>query len=141
VLDIPPDVVVRVLARSDWLLCNATEALQLSGDDTLESALVTLDARSGRLGIVIHNAHDGCMVLTHQVAATRIPAFTTTVLDTNGAGDTHDGVFLAELALGTSILEAALRANAAAALAISRFGPATCPTRDEVTAWLASEMY
>lgn len=139
-MDIPAEMLATVLARADWLLCNASEAVQLAGSDTLADALDNLWARTGRHGIVIHNAEEGCLVKTHEIPATRIPAFTTSVLDTNGAGDTHDGVFLAELALGTSVLEAALRANAAAALAISRFGPATCPTRDEVTQWLATEM-
>jgi len=57
------------------------------------------------------------------------------VVDTNGAGDAHNGVFLAELARGRDPVSAAWRANGAAALAIGRLGPATAPTRDELSAW------
>jgi sugar/nucleoside kinase (ribokinase family) len=63
-----------------------------------------------------------------------VAAFETTVVDTNGAGDTHSGVFLAELARGTDVLEAAQRGNAASAVAISVLGPASCPDRDVVSA-------
>ena len=38
----------------------------------------------------------------------RVDAFAVTVVDTNGAGDTHSGVFLAELASGTDVIEAAI---------------------------------
>jgi ribokinase len=50
----------------------------------------------------------------------------------------HNGVLLAELMTGHDVLEAARWANAAAAISISRLGPATCPTRQEVAAWIES---
>jgi sugar/nucleoside kinase (ribokinase family) len=75
------------------------------------------------------------VALNHQGGVT-IPGFATTVVDTNGAGDVHNGVFLAELASGRDPLAAAKWANAAAAMAISQFGPATGPTRDDVQEWL-----
>jgi sugar/nucleoside kinase (ribokinase family) len=53
-------------------------------------------------------------------------------VDTNGAGDTHCGVFAAELLLGNNLETAALRANAAAAISVTRYGPATAPTWAEV---------
>jgi sugar/nucleoside kinase (ribokinase family) len=56
-------------------------------------------------------------------------------VDTTGAGDAHAGVFLAALADGLSPADAARRANAAAALAVTRPGPATSPTRAELDAW------
>jgi sugar/nucleoside kinase (ribokinase family) len=65
-----------------------------------------------------------------------VPGFSTTVVDTNGAGDVHNGVFVAELASGHDPLDAARWANAAAAMAISKLGPATGPRRDEVEAWI-----
>jgi sugar/nucleoside kinase (ribokinase family) len=59
-----------------------------------------------------------------------------TVVDTTGAGDTHSGVFLAGLAAGLPPEEAAGRANAAAALAVTRPGPATAPARAQLDAFL-----
>jgi sugar/nucleoside kinase (ribokinase family) len=55
-------------------------------------------------------------------------------VDTNGAGDTHCGVLAAELLQGATLLDAAVRANAAAALSVTRPGPATAPGRAEITA-------
>jgi sugar/nucleoside kinase (ribokinase family) len=66
-----------------------------------------------------------------------IPAPAVTAVDTTGAGDAHSGVFLAALADGLPAADAARRANAAAALAVTRPGPATSPARAELDAWLA----
>jgi sugar/nucleoside kinase (ribokinase family) len=66
-----------------------------------------------------------------------VPAPSVVAVDTTGAGDAHAGVFLAALADGLSPADAARRANAAAALAVTRPGPATAPTRAELDAWLA----
>ncbi|HEX5405763.1 MAG TPA: PfkB family carbohydrate kinase [Pseudonocardiaceae bacterium] len=66
-----------------------------------------------------------------------MPPFPVTAVDTNGAGDTHVGVFAAGLAAGLDPLTAALRANAAAALAVTRRGPSTAPTAAEVDDLLA----
>ena len=59
-----------------------------------------------------------------------------TAVDTTGAGDAHSGAFLAALAEGLPLLDAAAWANAAAAFAVTRPGPATSPTRTELDAWL-----
>ena len=58
-------------------------------------------------------------------------------VDTNGAGDTHTGVLLAERAGGSSWADAAARANAAGAIKVTRRGPDTAPTRAEIDAFLA----
>ena len=60
-------------------------------------------------------------------------------VDTNGAGDAHIGVFLASLAAGLPEPTAAARANAAAAIAVTRHGPATCPQASELDAFLAEQ--
>jgi sugar/nucleoside kinase (ribokinase family) len=59
-------------------------------------------------------------------------------VDTNGAGDAHTGVFLAMLASGADAHTAAMRANAAAALAVTRHGPATAPDANEIDVFLDS---
>ncbi len=65
-----------------------------------------------------------------------VAGFSVVVVDTNGAGDTHSGVFLAELMRGTDVIEAAERGNAAAAVAISVLGPASCPDREVISAMI-----
>jgi sugar/nucleoside kinase (ribokinase family) len=59
-----------------------------------------------------------------------------TAVDTTGAGDAHSGVFLAGLAAGLTVGESARRANAAAALAVTRAGAATSPSRAELDRFL-----
>jgi sugar/nucleoside kinase (ribokinase family) len=104
-VDIPAANLETMLARTDWLICNATEGVRLAKTpDVVEGA--------------------------SQLA---------TMSDLNGAGDVHNGVFLAELAEGQSPYDAARWANAAAAISISRFGPASGPTRDEVAAFITND--
>jgi sugar/nucleoside kinase (ribokinase family) len=69
----------------------------------------------------------------------RVPGFSVEVVDTNGAGDAHTGAFMAGLAAGLSHKEAARRANASAAIAVTRRGPASAPTIEEVQKLLSDE--
>lgn len=61
-----------------------------------------------------------------------IPAPTVHAVDTNGAGDTHAGVLCAALAVGRTMRDAVRLANVAAAISVTREGPATSPTVDEL---------
>jgi sugar/nucleoside kinase (ribokinase family) len=139
VADIPVGNLDEILGRADWVLCNEIEAATLTGATTIEASLAALASRSGRRGVVIRTGADGCCLISRGREQTFIRPFETTVLDTNGAGDTHSGVFLAELARGTDELEAARRANAGAAVAIATLGPASCPPRDVITALLEED--
>jgi sugar/nucleoside kinase (ribokinase family) len=136
VMDVPKTNRRAVLERADWTLCNETEASLLTGRDTLKQSIVALADMTGRAGVVVRHGESGCTVLTEGDEPVHVDGFKVTVLDTNGAGDTHSGVFLAELALGTDVIEAARRGNAASAIAISVLGPASCPERDAVSAMI-----
>jgi sugar/nucleoside kinase (ribokinase family) len=72
----------------------------------------------------------------HRLSLSHIAAPAVTAVDTTGAGDAHSGVFLASLAAGLTAGEAARRANAAAALTVTRAGAATSPTRAELDRFL-----
>jgi sugar/nucleoside kinase (ribokinase family) len=72
----------------------------------------------------------------HGLSLSHIAAPAVTAVDTTGAGDAHSGVFLAGLAAGLTVGEAARRANAAAALTVTRAGAATSPTRAELHRFL-----
>jgi len=115
VRSLPGDVLDPVLGRADWLTCNAREATLLTGAPDPLSALALLTRRSGRAGVLVR---------------------TGAAVDTNGAGDTHTGVFVAALASGADEVEAARRANAAAALSVTKRGPATGPTLAELARFL-----
>jgi sugar/nucleoside kinase (ribokinase family) len=139
-VDVPPDNLAVALEHADWLLCNAAEARQLSGCDDVLAAATALASRRKDRGVVVRDGARGCVVATNPTDVTAVAGFATTVVDTNGAGDVHNGVLLAEIARGQNAHEAARWANAAAAMAIARFGPATGPTRGEVAAWLAGSL-
>jgi sugar/nucleoside kinase (ribokinase family) len=133
VMDIPQVNLRQVLDRADWTLCNETEASSLTGDDDLEASVRALGELTGRVGVVVRHGASGCTVLVNGGEPVLVDGFNVAVVDTNGAGDTHSGVFLAELAHGTDVIEAARRGNAASAVAISVLGPASCPNRDVIT--------
>jgi ribokinase len=61
-----------------------------------------------------------------------VPAPPVRAVDTTGAGDTHTGVLLAELARGRPVEDALDTANRAAAISVTRIGPATAPRRAEL---------
>jgi sugar/nucleoside kinase (ribokinase family) len=139
--DIPAAVLAPVLARCDWLSCNAREAALLSGvavgvPDGAAEAARRLLARAARASVIVRVGPGGCLLATRPDLV-HIPAPSVVAVDTTGAGDAHAGVFLAALADGLPPADAARRANAAAAIAVTRDGPATAPTRSELDAWLA----
>jgi 2-dehydro-3-deoxygluconokinase len=70
----------------------------------------------------------------------RIPGFAVEAVDATGAGDTFAGAFLARIAAGEEIYEAARYACAAAALSTRGYGAvAPIPRREEVLAFLAAQ--
>ena len=122
-----------VQARCDWWSCNQREARLSTGAADPAEAARRLPAR----GVIVRAGAAGCVVACGD-RISPVPAPKVDPVDTTGAGDTHSGVFLAALAGGLAPEDAARRANAAAALSITRTGPATAPTRAELDAWLTA---
>jgi sugar/nucleoside kinase (ribokinase family) len=138
---VPPDALAAVLARADWLTCNAREAAILSGRDRPGRADPMAAARvlAGRQpGVIVRTGPSGCIVSADGGEPVEVPGFAVTAIDANGAGDAHAGVFIAALASGSTPRDAARRANAAAALAVTRPGPATAPGAAELARFLDS---
>ncbi|MGW4559517.1 PfkB family carbohydrate kinase [Streptomyces sp. NPDC004365] len=130
VADIPASVLGPVLARTDWLSCNAREARLMTGHTDPRSATVALRERlAPGAGVIVRADKDGCWLAAPGQAPTHVPGFPVDAVDSNGAGDAHVGAFLALLGQGHDPLTAAHGANAAAAYAVGRRGPATAPDR------------
>jgi sugar/nucleoside kinase (ribokinase family) len=143
-----------VLARCDWWSSNEREAALLTGiADDPSAAARALTARTGN--VIVRAGALGCFLALSAVPGTavsgtavsgtavsgtvvHVPAPAVQAVDTTGAGDAHAGAFLAALAEGLAPTDAARRANAAAAFAVTRNGPATSPTRATLDAWLAA---
>jgi len=134
--DIPPAALDRVTARADWWSSNLREALIASGEADGRAAAVWLAGRRARRGAIVRTGPEGCIVAQRDAAPVAVPGFVVAAVDTNGAGDAHTGVFLAALARGCDPVAAARRANAAAAIAVTRRGPGTAPTGQELDAFL-----
>ena len=88
--------------------------------------------------VVVRDGAEGCAVRADG-RTTVVPGFPRTPVDTNGAGDAHTGILLAAIASGTPWVEACRRANAGAAIKVTRRGPSTAPTAAEIDAFLAAE--
>ena len=154
IADIPAAVLGPVLSRCDWWSSNQREAALLTGAADPAEAARLLIARTGRAGVIVRTGRSGCVLALRApgsgaaagrdaapgpgaVSLDLIPAPAVVAVDTTGAGDAHAGVFLAGLATGLLPAAAASRANAAAALAVTRAGPAESPSRAELDAFLS----
>lgn len=121
-----------LLPRIDIWTSNGPEALAFTGAADIVAALPALSQHlPAETLLVVRDGPNGCWVgRAGQIE--HVPGFKVQAVDSNGAGDAHAGVFIAGLAAGLKPAAAALRANAAAALAVTRWGPATSPGSAEV---------
>lgn len=135
------DEVVRY--RPIWS-CNEREAtivakrLGLPGDRFTSRALIEQMARLLDSTLIVRIGRGGAWLARPDMDAELVPGCPVHAIDTNGAGDCHAGVLCAELSCGIVLHEAVRTANAAASIAVTRRGPATCPTRKEVREMLSS---
>ncbi|MFE7169979.1 PfkB family carbohydrate kinase [Streptomyces sp. NPDC057616] len=140
VADIPESVLAPVLARTDWLSANAREARIMTGHEDPRTAAAALGERlAPGAGVLVRADKDGCRLAAPGQTPVHVPGFPVAAVDSNGAGDAHVGAFLALLGQGHDPLTAARAANAAAAYAVMRRGPATAPDRRELAAFLADD--
>ncbi|MDR9863107.1 MULTISPECIES: PfkB family carbohydrate kinase [Pseudomonas] len=129
-----------LLPRIDVWTSNSVEALCFTAAENIGDALDRLaEHLPADVLMVVRDGPQGCWI--HQRGERRhVPGFAVKALDSNGAGDAHAGVFVAGLAQGLNAHEAARRANAAAALAVTRWGPATSPGSAEVDALISQTL-
>lgn len=127
---IPAGTRAAVCGRARWLTCNLAEARALSG---LGDPVAAADRLCGAARtVIVRMGAAGALVAAPGAAPVRVPAVPVAAVDSTGAGDAHTGAMLAALARGADVVEAVRVANAAAAFAVTRRGPATGPTRAEL---------
>ena len=100
------------------------------GEDGDPEAYLRLSQALGSTLIVHVGPHGAWLCQDDQVR--HIPGLPVIPVDTNGAGDCHTGVLCALLSKGVPLSDAISYANAAAALSVTKTGPATCPTPQEI---------
>ncbi|MDF2792913.1 MAG: sugar kinase [Pseudomonas orientalis] len=129
----PDSALMRaLLPRIDIWTSNGPEALAFTGAPDIAAALPALSRHlPANTLLVVRDGPNGCWV-GRAGDIRHVPGFKVQAVDSNGAGDAHAGVMIAGLANGLTPAEAARRANAAAALAVTRWGPATAPGTAEV---------
>jgi sugar/nucleoside kinase (ribokinase family)/ribosomal protein S18 acetylase RimI-like enzyme len=140
VAELPRPALEVVAARADWWSCNRREATVMTGVDDPVEAGVVLAARRAGGGVVVRDGAAGCVLVLRRPGSPEVrhlAAPVVEVADTTGAGDAHVGVFAAGLAWGRDPLDAAGRATVAAAISVTRRGPATAPASAELERWLA----
>ncbi len=132
-VDSPDEPLMQaLLARIDLWTSNSVEALRFTGASDIAEALNRLaDHLPADVLMVVRDGPQGCWI-SQRGDRQHVPGFKVEAVDSNGAGDAHAGVFVAGLAQGLVPVDAARRANAAAALAVTRWGPATSPGTAEV---------
>lgn len=128
-----------ILRQVDYLTPNQTEALALL-DRQGESIDTAADAETaarkllllGPSNIILKTGRLGCVLATRDETHV-LGGFEVHAVDTTGAGDVFNGAFAASLAEGRPAREAAMIANAAAAISVTRVGAqSSIPSRREV---------
>lgn len=115
------------LADVDVLCVNESEAATLLGGAFEAGEALDASRALRRLGphaAVVTLGGAGCVVAS-DAGACAVPAVPVDVVDTTGAGDAFTGTLAAALAGGASLVDAAARANALAALSVTRRGTQT----------------
>ena len=138
IADIPRPILDRVLARTTWLSCNTNEAAEIAGPGDAQTVAIRLleEHCPKAAGVVIRAGSRGCLVRLADGGTRAVPGFEVEAVDTNGAGDTHIGAFVSGLSRGMRPCDAALYANAAAALSVTRHGGSSAPTDTEIQKFL-----
>jgi len=137
--EIPTGVLDSILPRTCILTLNRREAAMLAGvTQTERQGQAILPRLRPDALLVLRDGAEGCFLFGEALSerSVHVPAPAVRALDTTGAGDAHTDVLIAALASGLDPVSAAERANAAAAISVTRPGSATAPSREELDAFL-----
>jgi sugar/nucleoside kinase (ribokinase family) len=126
---------IPALPRVAVLTLNQREARLLSGLPHASGTDLLAAVRIPETLTVVREGAAGCVAtggpLGDRVVSVAAPAVR--AVDTTGAGDAHTGVLLAALAAGRDAETALELATRAAAVSVTRLGPATTPTAAELS--------
>jgi sugar/nucleoside kinase (ribokinase family) len=125
IAEIPAPALNAAFEQASWLSLNLEEAMFATRLNSAAAAAQHLS--QGRQGAIVRTGVDGCWLSEKGKQSVHVAAVEVDAIDTNGAGDTHNGALIAALLFGYPPLAAATIANAAAALSTLKVGPATSP--------------
>ncbi len=129
-----------LLRKVSVLTPNHLEAEMLTGVQVTDRGSARRAAKClherGVESVVVTMGSDG-LVASSPAGIVEMDAYQVSVLDTTAAGDVFNGVLAAVLAEGAVLREALRRANAAAAISVTRLGAQpSIPNRAEIDAFL-----
>ena len=131
-------LVCEILSQLAIFMPNETEALRLTGADSVETAIRTLAEITPC--VVIKRGAAGAIARWRGIEGAgtcEIPAIPSVVIDTTGAGDIFNAGFLAAYLERQPIAECVRWGNYCGALSVRGVGGTqTAPTRSQLTAWL-----
>ena len=111
----------RLLQLVDILIPSEEFARKITGkENTQEAAQVLTERYAPKLLFITQGSRGGFRWAEGK--AERYPVYPVEAVDSNGAGDTFHGAFLAGLCKGMAVMEAAAFASATSALKCTRFG-------------------
>ena len=127
----------KLLQNTSMTILNAHEFAELTGRPAIDRAQELIaQVSSGELPLpccIITLGPAGFVLAEQGRAPIHVDGYKVAALDTTGAGDCFAGWFAGELAAGRTRAEAASRANAAAAISVTRAGAgSSMPTISEV---------
>ncbi|TWI58178.1 ribokinase [Halalkalibacter nanhaiisediminis] len=129
------------LSKVTFITPNETEASLLTGisvhdEKTAQAAAIKL-YNAGISNVIITLGKKGCYVYDGNNQGRLIEGFAIDAVDSTGAGDAFNGGFSTFIASGMSIDEAVRKANAVAALSVTKVGTSVAmPTNEEVETFL-----
>lgn len=135
------DVMIECVGLADVFVPNAAELLALTGEASLAGAVRAAATWGARL--VVTRGAAGALVTSKDGVVTEVSEGVreVRVRDLTGAGDSFAGAMMAALIGGASLVEAAVAANAAGSLAVSRLGAVGAVSADGAGAgWPLSPM-
>lgn len=135
------DINQELFKKIDYITPNETEASALTGIEVIDEESARRASaqliKSGVKAVIITLGKAGCFLYDGTDEGELIASFPVKAVDTTGAGDAFNGAFTAFITDGYQLREAVIRANAVAALAVTKVGTAPAmPYHQEVEDFL-----
>lgn len=126
----------ELLPLVDILIPSEEFARKITGKSDNVEAAAELEKRYHPEVLIVTEGVKGGFIMKDG-AAKRYPSFKVKAIDSNGAGDTFHGAFIAAMLKGMDVMEAATFASATSAVKCTKFGACEgIPHFDEVEAFL-----